>query len=144
MLHTESYATGISSFVNAECYGGCFMANTYRLILIPQYFMCGIPIWLCASAVRDCSIWLALFAIVALLVLLCVTPICRGRESLFTFLILTAMGFPVNIRVITYLWANEFLGDPFWLSGVLWSYFTLRVNVLPSSFSVYTVVFVSS
>lgn len=97
------------------------MANTYRLILIPQYFMCGIPIWLCASAVRDCSIWLALFAIVALLVLLCVTPICRGRESLFTFLILTAMGFPVNIRVITYLWANEFLGDPFWLSGVLWS-----------------------
>lgn len=23
--------------------------------------------------------------------------------------------------LITYLWANEFLGDPFWLSGVLWS-----------------------
>jgi len=97
------------------------MGNTYRLVLVPQYFMCGIPIWLSAIAVRDHSIWLALFAIVTLLMLLCVTPICRGRESLFTFLILTAMGFPVNIRVITYLWANEFLGDPFLLSGVLWS-----------------------
>lgn len=97
------------------------MGNTYRLVLVPQYFMCGIPIWLSAIAVRDHSIWLALFAIVTLLMLLCVTPICRGRESLFTFLILTAMGFPVNIRVITYLWVNEFLGDPFLLSGVLWS-----------------------
>lgn len=97
------------------------MANTYRLILIPQYFLCGIPIWLSAIAVRDHSIWLTLLAIAALLILLCVMPICRGRESLFTFLILTAMGFPVNIRVITYLWANEFLGDPFWLSGILWS-----------------------
>ncbi len=97
------------------------MGNTYRLVLVPQYFMCGIPIWLSAIAVRDHSIWLALFAIVTLLMLLCVTPICRGRESLFTFLILTAMGFPVNIRVIAYLWADEFLGDPFWLSGILWS-----------------------
>ena len=97
------------------------MGNTYRLVLVPQYFMCGIPIWLSAIAVRDHSLWLALFAIVTLLMLLCVTPICRGRESLFTFLILTAMGFPVNIRFITYLWANEFLGDPFLLSGVLWS-----------------------
>ena len=97
------------------------MGNTYRLVLVPQYFMCGIPIWLSVIAVRDHSMWLALFAIVALLVLLCVTPICRGRESLFTFLILTAMGFPVNICVITYLWANEFLGDLFWLSAVLWS-----------------------
>lgn len=97
------------------------MGNTYRLVLAPQYFMCGIPIWLFAIAVRDHSIWLALFAIVTLLMLLYVTPICRGRESLLTFLILTVMGFPVNIRFITYLWANEFLGDPFLLSGVLWS-----------------------
>ena len=97
------------------------MGNTYRLVLVPQYFLCGIPIWLSAIAARDHSILLALFAVVALLMLLCVTPICKGRESLFTFLILTAMGFPVNIRVITYLWANEFLGDPFLLSGVLWS-----------------------
>lgn len=97
------------------------MGNTYRLVLVPQYFLCGIPIWLSAIAVRDHSILLALFAVVALLMLLCVTPICKGRESLFTFLILTAMGFPVNTRVITYLWANEFLGEPFLLSGVLWS-----------------------
>lgn len=95
------------------------MGNTYRLVLVPQYFMCGIPIWLSVIAVRGHSVWLALFAIVALLTLLCVTPICRGRESLFTFLILTAMGFPFNIRVIADLWVNAFLGDPFLLSGVL-------------------------
>lgn len=97
------------------------MGNTYRLVLVPQFFMCGIPIWLSAIAVRDHSIWLALFAIVTLLMLLCVTPICRGRESLFTFLILAAMGFPVNIRVITYLWVHEFLENQFLLSGILWS-----------------------
>ena len=97
------------------------MVHVHRFLLIPQYCLCSIPVLLSVAAVQDASLWLGLTAIVALFVLLWCIPFCKGRESLFSFLMVTLMGLPMNVRIVIFLWEHEIIGDPFWVSGVLWS-----------------------
>ena len=97
------------------------MGRTRTLALIPQCCLLGIPVWITSTGIKNNSVVLAFISFVTLLIFLGIIPMCRGRESLFGFLILTPMITPLNIYAIYYLWVNAFLGDPFVISGVLWS-----------------------
>lgn len=112
------------------------MDRTHTLALIPQCCLFGIPVWIFSSGIKNGSVVLALISFVTLLVFLRIIPMCRGRESLFGFLILTPMITPLNICAIFYLWENAFIGEPFVISGVLWS-----VVIFAVLFSVEQIVF---
>ena len=97
------------------------MDNFHRLVLIPLCCFCSIPVLLATVAVQEASLWFGLSSIAALFVILWIIPLCKGRESLFAFLIVALMGLPINMKAIVFLWDYELVGDPFLVSGVLWS-----------------------
>lgn len=103
------------------------MANFHRLVLIPQCCLCSIPVLFATVAAQEVSLRFGLFSIVALLIILWIIPLCKGRESLFAFLIVALMGVPINVKVIAFLWDYELVGDPFLVSGVLWSVVLLGI-----------------
>ena len=92
-----------------------------RLNFIPQYVLLSVPFWLSLLTVCGASLWFGVSAVAILLLFLWVLPICRGRQSLFAFLLVTAMGVPLNIRGIAYLWIIDYWEDAYRLSGIFWS-----------------------